>query len=302
MKNSIFKIIFVCAALCAASCTLNIKPYFATEGVTLDMDVLRVGAGFCHVKVDVKAFDGTSDEAWYLIGVCPEEDCRKSEKEFMDWAVEVSYAEYKEWREKYKDGFMVADFASHSLKYGNTETFFNYLEPGHEYRVFCFVMNPETEKPVGKLYSEKIRTGERSLLNINFDYRIKDYWDYVYPKDRKSGKLVSDVPWVAMTADSLDVRGSGAATPSEYFISRYDSKIRNKSLRILYGMYAYNNDGIGDIGEAVCFEEGHTYYTSIATFDNWLGDYAYYKFTWTGIGMEILLTEKDSTDGDWTKN
>lgn len=301
MKNIIFKIILACAALCATSCLMNIKPYFATEDVTLDMKVLRVGAGFCHVNVEVKAFDGLSDEAWFFLGICPEEEYSKfkSDVEFMDWAVKGAKTEYDEWKKKYGNDFMVADFASHSLKYGNTETFFNYLEADTDYRVFCFVMNPETEKPVGDLYKEKIHTEYFSKLDVCFDYRIKDHWDYIYPKDRTSGKLISDVPWVAMTADSLDVRRSGVEAPDEYFVAKYDEQIADKSLRILYGMYAYNNDGIGDMGNAVCFEEGHTYYTSIATFDGWLADYAYYKFTWTGPGMEILLTEEDDCYGDW---
>lgn len=299
MKNIIFKIILACAALCATSCIMNIKPYFATEDVTLDMKVLRTGAGFCHVKVEVKAYDGTTDEAWYFLGIYPEEECPKSDEELMNLAVKEAKAEYDQWKKKYDDSFMIADFASHSLKYGDAETFFNYLEADSDYRVFCFVMNPETEKPVGKLYSEKIHTEYFSKLDVCFDYRIKDHWDYIYPKDRKSAKLISDVPWVAMTADSLDIRRSGVEAPDEYFVAKYDEQIADKSLRILYGMYAYNNDGVGDMGNAVCFEEGHTYYTAIATFDGWLADYAYYKFTWTGPGMEILLTEEDDCYGDW---
>lgn len=300
-KNIITKILLACAALCAASCMLNIKPYYATDYVTLDMKVLRVGAGFCHVKVDVKAFDGTTDEAWYMLGICLEQECPAGDQQLMDWAVRNAKIKYDAWKHEQEKGdpVVIADFASHSLKYGDTETFFNYLESDNDYLVYCFVMDPETEKPVGKLYKEKIRTNYASMLNVNFDYRVKGYWDYVYPKDRTSGKMVSDIPWVAKTADSLDIRRSGAEIPYDYFMDNFNKKIEDKSLRILYGMYAYNNDGIGDLGEAVCFEEGHTYYTFIASFDGWLADFAQYKFTWTGPDMEIVLTQKDDCYGDW---
>lgn len=303
-KNIITKILLACAALGAASCMLNITPYYATDGVVLDMNVERVGAGFCHVKVDVKAYDGTTDEAWYMLGVCLEKDCPASDQQLMERAVRDAKTEYEAWRREQEKGnpIVIADFASHSLKYGDTETFFNYLEPDNDYVVYCFVMNPDTEKPVGKLNKKKIRTSYMSKLNVNFDYRIKGYWDYVYPKDRTSGKMVSDIPWVAKTADSLAIRQSGAQSPNAYFMDIFDRKIEDKSLRILYGMYAYNNDGVGDMGEAVCFEEGHTYYTFIASFDGWLADFVQYKFTWTGPDMETVLTQKDDCHGNWNED
>lgn len=301
-KNIITKILLACAALCATSCMLNIKPYYTTDDVTLEMKVAKVGAGFCHVKVDVQAYGGISDEAWYLLGVSPEQDCPKADQEFMDWAVRNAKEKYQVWRQEQEKNnpVIIADFASHSLKYGDTDTFFNYLEAGSDYVVYCFVMDPETEKPVGKLYKEKIRTEYVSKLNVDFDYRIKGYWDYIYPKDKKSGDLVSDIPWIAKTADSLDIRKSGVEIPYEYFMNIFDKKIEDRSMRILYGMYAYNNDGLGDMGEAVCFEQGHTYYTFIATFDGWLADFAQYKFTWTGPDMQIVLTQNDNCYGLWS--
>lgn len=280
---------------------LNIKPYYTTDDATLEMKVVRFGAGFCHVKVDAQAYGGFSDEVWYFLGTSLEQDCPKDDQQLMDWAVRNAKEKYEAWRKEQEksDPIVIADFASHSLRYGDTETFFNYLESDNDYLVYCFVMDPETEKPVGKLYKEKIHTSYFSDLNVDFDYRIKGYWDYIYPKDKKSGDLVSNIPWIAKTADSLDIRKSGAEIPYDYFMDIFDRKIKERSMRILYGMYAYKNDGIGDLGEAVCFEKGHTYYTFIASFDGWLADFAQYKFTWTGPDMEIVLSQKDDCYGDW---
>lgn len=278
-----------------ASCSM--LPYYETEGVTLDLTVIQTGAGYCQVGVR------PSENAFCLIDVEKAEkgiDPMSRKQHYMQNALERKRSEYDQWKkdvQKYHDGF-IADFPSHSLQYGETEMFFNYLEADTDYWVYCFVVDPVTEKPVGDLYCQSIHTKAQSIHRLTFDYRLKGTWDYVYPKNAE-GRLVSNVPYTYDIADSLDIRKSDAADPMEYFIRKYHEAMAKKNVEFLYGMFAYNNDGFGSTGSEACFEVGHTYYTAIGTVDGSLGSFTSYKFKWTGPKMEAVMTEKDNTKGQW---
>ncbi|MDD5892439.1 MAG: hypothetical protein PUC72_07910, partial [Bacteroidales bacterium] len=137
-----------------------------------------------------------------------------------------------------------------------------------------------------------------------FKYRINDTWDYVYPLD-ETGKINPNIPWVGETIDSLVLRNEiNPVTPGYYFIDRMNILREDDSTNIFYGMYAHNNDGFGDGSSTTEFEEGHTYYTAMASFDGPIilegeyKNYAIYKFTWTK-GMKRVFTKEDDTLGAW---
>ena len=89
-----------------------------------------------------------------------------------------------------------------------------------------------------------------------------------------------------------------------YFIDRFTEISKDPDARILYGMYGYKNDGYGDGFTNTLFEEGHTYYTGIASFDGPLiysGEYrnvCIYKFTWSE-NLKQLLTKEDDIYSNW---
>lgn len=284
------------AAVCLHSCSM--LPYYETEDVVLLMNVAQTGAGFCQVTVY------PSDNAFCYVDVRKAEkgvDPMNNKQQFMQDAIARERREYDKWKlniRKHHDGF-IADFPSHSLHYGKTDMFFNFLEPGTDYWVYSFVVDPVTEKPVGELYCQTIRTKTQSVHNLSFDYRLKGTWDYVYPKGA-DGRLVANVPYTYTIADSLELRKMGVSEPGEYFLMKYNEAMEEKNPQIiLYGMFAYNNDGFGSTGDEPGFEEGHTYYTGIGTVDGVLGSFTCYKFTWTGPKMEKVMTDKDNTKGQW---
>ena len=89
----------------------------------------------------------------------------------------------------------------------------------------------------------------------------------MYPLDA-TGRINPNIPWVGETIDSLVLRNEiNPVTPGYYFIDRMNILREDDSTNIFYGMYAHNNDGFGDGSSTTEFEEGHTYYTAMASFD-----------------------------------
>ena len=76
------------------------------------------------------------------------------------------------------------------------------------------------------------------------------------------------------------------------------------SPNIFHGMYAHKNDGVGDGTSTTRFEQGHTYYTALASFDGPLvlegamRNYSIFKFTWTP-GLQRKFSSEDDTLGAW---
>ena len=60
---------------------------------------------------------------------------------------------------------------------------------------------------------------------------------------------------------------------------------------IHYGVSVVYNDGY--LSEEA-FEEGHTYYTAIVSFDGFIGNNVIYRFVWTGEEMEAYFKQQQS--------
>lgn len=280
----------------------NPEAPYHTEDVSLKLEVKRVSAGFAEVHFT------TDKDAYYFADIEPARegiDPKELEFQFKSLALDHAYVEYVNWRYEhlYKGEELVAEFSSHSLQYGNTEKYFTGLTPDTDYWVFGFVVDPVSNRPCGDLIFQLIHTSESSRVKTFFEYRINDVWDYVYPKD-DAGELCFYIPWVGETVDSLVLREMGVAAPGRYFITRMQALQTQETPNVFYGMYAHKNDGEGDGTSDTKFEEGHTYYTALASFDGpivlegeWR-NYSIFKFTWTP-GMQRKFSASDNTLGAW---
>jgi hypothetical protein len=284
-----------------AACNPEVAAH--TEDVQITIDIEQVSAGFAQVSFS------TNKEAFYLISIQPTQegiDPQKIAKTFMLLSLDSAYVDYLYWRNKQLQQHIpfVADFSSHSLQYGDITHFFTLLQPNTEYWVYAFVVDPNTNKPAGKLFVETITTDSVSRIPLQFEYRIRGYWDYIYPVD-STGEVVSTIPWVCETIDSISIREGGWRVPGEYFFSRFKNVYYEEYDRILYGIYAHNNDGVGDGTSPTHFQEGVTYYTGMAALDAPLvfplprNIYNIYRFTWQGDSTNLYLTPVQSLDGSW---
>ena len=284
-----------------AACNPEVAAY--TEGVEISIDVEKVSAGFAQVRFS------TNKEAFYLISIQPTQEGvnpEKIAKTFMLLSLDSAYADYLYWRNRQLQQHIpfVADFSSHSLQYGDIKHFFTLLQPCTEYWVYAFVVDPRTNKPAGKLFLETITTDSVSTMPVQFEYRIDGAWDYIYPID-STGEIISNIPWAAETMDSITIREGGWRVPGEYFFDRFKKVYYEDYERILYGIYAHKNDGVGDGTSATHFEVGKTYYTAMAALDAPLvfplpkNIYNVYRFTWTGEDMDTVFTPQNSMLGEW---
>ena len=276
-------------ALCATSCRLE-EAQWETEDVSITMQVGAVSAGFIECQFT------TSKDAYYLIDCVPvdkESHPYDYQKQFMTLAIDSAYINYLQWRywlleagESY-----IAPFASHSLQYGEVDKIFTNLKPGSDYWVYAFVVNPETQKPTGKLYLQTVHTADKSIYNVHFDYRVRDVYDYIYPINDKDGSINYYFPYLAATRDSIWLADEYGATPEVYFkelfhvYSEYDL-----TEMVRYGVHVTKNDGYNS-DEA--FQKGHTYYTAITSYDGFMGNNVIYKFTWTGEDCNLYFTDED---------
>lgn len=291
---------------CMVSCDPQAISY--TEDVQITLTVENVSAGYAEIKVT------TNKEAFYLLSIQPVREGINPQdiaKTFMILALDSAYLDYLYWRNDKLQSMTpyIADFASHSLQYGATDRYFNFLTPDTDYWIFAFVVDPKTNKPAGKLFLETIHTQKESNLSIDFQYRVRGYWDYIYPKD-SLGNIVSDIPWIGKTIDSVDLRklmpnNGPDDIPGVYFINMFTEICnRNDYSQILYGIQAQNNESTHD-GSSKRFEVGHTYYTGMAIIDGPLSKqtdknmFDIYRFKWMGDSTELYFTKEQSTDGGW---
>lgn len=276
-----------------ASC--NPESPWVTDNVTIEIVEETVSAGYAEYTFK------PSRDAYYLIACVPvkeDENPLEHPKQFMMLALDSANTEYILWRNGLlKEGeFNIAPFASHCLQYGPVTHFFTNLTPNTEYWIYAFVVNPETLKPAGKLFIETVKTTAESVMDIHFDYRVRGIWDYVYPLN-PDGKIVNKFPYLASTVDSATLTDIwGGISPEDYFNDLFTTidEIKDESA-VHYGVTVVKNDGSGT---SIPFEEGHTYYTAIVSYDGFMGNNVIYKFTWTGEDFEAYFTDEDNIATD----
>lgn len=294
--------LFAFLAIAFSACDPQVEAN--TINVNITVDIKKVSAGY--IKVDFT----TNKKAFYLTGIHPVRkeigNIQNYAKQFMLLALDSAYVDYLYWRNQQLQDLIpfIADFASHSLNYGNTNQYFTLLQPNTEYWVYAFVVDPTSNKPSGSLFIETITTLETSSTPVFFEYRIEGKWDYVYPKDIE-GNIDSHTPWVGETIDSITLREQNWRVPGEYFFDRFKNVYNRDYDRILYGIFAHKNDGSEDGVSNTLYEVGKTYYTAMAALDAPLifplpdSIYNVYRFTWMGDSTELYFTPADCTGGAW---
>lgn len=301
MKNRV--LVYVLFAMALVACKTE-APYKLDADTVIKIDIRQVSAGFAEGEF-------TPDrEAYYLVSidkVVPDINPMAYSKQFMQLALDSAYKEYISWRYNLLalgvPVHQIATFKDHALQYGSSHYFANYLDPNSDYWVYAFAVNPETNKPVSKLFMETIHTKEKSEVPCRFRYRIKDYWDYVYPIDTITGDILPNFPYAVATIDSVSLRKvladwpEAMQYPANFFVDSLQKllKKRDYNARILYGVYAHNNNGVGDGTSDTEFEEGITYYTGMGGVDGGLveGQNGIYKFTWHE-GMDTVFEPKQT--------
>lgn len=287
-------VLIPCSLLLTPSC--NPDAYWTTQDVTIGITPLTVSAGYIECSFS------TNKEAYYLVACVPAKEgydptLPENQKPFMSLAIDSAEMEYINWRYSLLQSgeFNIAPFSSHALQYGNITKFFTNLTPGTDYWVYAFVVNPDTQKPSGKLYLQRLTTTESSIVDVHFEYRVKGVWDYIYPLN-PDGKINNHFPYMAATVDSLALPVLDYISPEDYFSDLFLTQAELKDPHyIRYGVQVVKNDGWDSY---VAFEEGHTYYTAIVSFDGFIGNNVIYKFTWTGDDYEAYFTDEDSIASD----
>ena len=286
-------ILMAVVALCATSCSPEAK--WEVNDVAIQMDIQTVSAGFAICEFS------TNKDAYYLIDCVPvkagADHPYDQAKQFMTMAIDSAYIEYLQWRYwLLEEGeFNIAPFSSHALEYGTVQKVFTNLAPGSDYWIYAFVVNPETLKPVGKLNLQTIHTSDTSLYNVHFDYRVRGRYDYIYPINEEDQSINFYFPYLAATRDSAMMAEMGYPAPEYYFDELFTtiSLMDNKDA-VRYGVNVTKNDGFNS---DEYFEEGHTYYTAIVSYDGFMGNNVIYKFTWTGEDCDLTFTDEDNIAG-----
>lgn len=271
-------------------CSCNPEAKWETSDVIITMSPHTVSAGYIECSFS------TNKDAYYLVACVPVEagyNPLDHQKAFMTLALDSANMEYINWRYYLlKEGVSsIAPFSSHSLQYGDVDHFFTNLTPNTDYWVYAFVVNPKTLQPTGKLFLQTLTTAKESIVNVHFEYRVRGFWDYIYPLDSTGVNINKRYPYVAATRDSLEIDAEGIS-PEEYFtnwvldIIKYDL---TNNLR--YGVQVVENDGVDSY---LRFEAGHTYYTAITGFDGECSDNVIYKFTWTGEAYEHYFRQDEA--------
>lgn len=269
----------------------NPEAQYETKDVAITISPSTISAAYIECSFT------TDKEAYYLIACEPAQpgvNPMEHQKPFMMLALDSANTEYIMWRyDQLTAGeFNIAPFSSHCLQYGNIDHFFTNLIPDTDYWIYAFVVEPEKIQPAGKLFMQKVRTQKTSVVDVHFEYRIRGYWDYIYPLN-PDGKINNHFPYLAATVDSLTlVDYWGGISPEQYF-SEYFQAIAdvNAKDQIRYGVQVVYNDGYNT---DELFELGHTYYTAIVSFDGFIGNNVIYRFTWTGEEMEAYFKPTQS--------
>lgn len=296
-----YVVLLAAVGLCA--CDPNAKAY--TKRIEIDINVQNISAGFVQVEFS------TNREAFYLVSMQPAKEGinpHEIAKTFMLLALDSAYLDYLRWRNEELQNLVpfVADFSSHSLQYGTTNRTFCYLQPDTDYWIFAFGVDPESNKPFGQLFLKTVTTKQKSVLTMDFQYRVRGEWDYVYPRDT-AGEIISDVPWIGLTVDSALLRDEGECrVPGEYFVQAFQAYYGIKmDQMIFYGVVAHQNNGDYGGTAGTKFEEGHTYYSAFAILDGPISFpppetmYDIYRFTWHGDSTNLFFTHEDCTHGAW---
>ena len=306
--------------------TNKIHIFLAAVGILMftscDPDVLAISGK--EVKIDIRAgvissgfmqfTFSPSRDGYYHIGIvraeeAPDSTSPASVKSFMALQLDRAYAEYMDWRVSLLEQNVqpVAEFPTHSLQYGAMEYNFTLLKPDTKYMVYAFPVNAKTNKPDGRLFTCFVSTEPKSSFeDLQFEYRVRGYWDYVYPVHKShqsdSYELMSFVPWVGATVDSLNLVERNYGSPKAYFNETFTEYVLYEEReRIHFGIDVRNNNGFNSGTSTTVFQTGHTYYTGLTLMDGYLSQetLSIYKFRWENDSTQYFFTDSLKLATEW---
>lgn len=271
--------------LCLTSCDPDAKYY--TKKVSIKIEQKRKSLSY------VEAEFTTNKEAYYYMNILPDSNTeyvnlmRKNPKQFMSLMIDSAYVEYVEWRYSFlKSGVTtVADFASHSLRYGPVKKFFQDLKEGSKYHLFAFAVDPSSNKPIGNLYTLDVETLTHQTVNIHFNARVSGNWFYIYPLDEK-GKVIDYSPYVWSYIDEQLFEEMYQKDPTKFLKRWIYGNEDEEPIDITANFTSMGIDVDNDNDEHI-LEKGMICYIIIASLDGGINKVTEYKFTYNGPETEI---------------
>lgn len=264
--------------LIAAGCTTKSK--YHLFGVKFDIDVNEVTRGYIHVNFR------PSTVAHYVTGcmkVNDDYDPVEKSEQFMTLMVDSLYQDYLKWRYDYLKNQIdyIADFASHSLQYGDSEKYFQDLEPDTDYWVYAFVVDPYSKEPFDDLWLLTVHTDSLAAYRAWFDTRFQGNYLYLYPREYEGGPILEDIPYTAAILDSLEVMYS-YTDPGEPFIDKLNAYSDHvfevaKKFDILE---TFSYTGVRQVEFGNSWASGNSYYIFMAEIQGDLCNRAYYRFVY----------------------
>ena len=301
-------ITLVSLALCMLTACNPEANAVSGDHVKIDIYTNVVSSGYMQVTFRPNA------DAYYHVGIvpidqAPDTSSAISVKNFMQQQLDRTYADYLNWRPLLlEEGVStIAEFATHSLQYGSDKYYFTFLVPDNEYMIYAYAVDAKTNKPDGKFASLFIRTERTSMFeDLQFEYRVRGYWDYVYPAyqltDDAAPEVLTWVPWAGASVDSATLAESDYTNPKEYFMDLFDEyTLYKQNNYIHFGIDVRNNNYYTPGTSETIFEEGHTYYTGLSLMDGYLSDSTLYiyRFRWENEQTQLYLTAKDALTTEW---
>ena len=217
--------------------------------------------------------------------------------QFMTLMVDSLYIDYLDWRYDYlkNQEDYVADFASHSLQYGDSEKYFQNLRPDTDYWIYAFVVDPGTKEPFDQLWLTTVHTGSEAAFRAWFDTRVQGSYFYMYPRDGENGEILETVPYTGGIVDALDlVEDIPWPLDIEGKLDKYSE--RAYDLAVDYGILSnITYTGVKQIDYAGRFKTGHIYYIIIGELQGGIVNRAYYRFTYdpSAHTQEVALVKRD---------
>ena len=285
-------LVFAALLFMLAGCKTESKYHLL--GVKFEIEVSSVTKGYIHT------YFYPSTVAYYVTGCMPVNDnydpINKS-RQFMTLMVDSLYIDYLDWRYDYlrNQEDYIADFASHSLQYGDSEKYFQNLQPDTDYWVYAFVVDPGTKEPFDKLWLTTVRTDSLSTCRAFFETRVQSSYFYMYPRESEGGEILGSVPYTGGIVDALDLM-EAFPLPLDFEgkLDKYSERAYN--LAVDYGILDdITYTGVKQINYAGRFKNGHTYYIIIGELQGGIYNRAYFRFVYNSSDytQEVALVQRD---------
>lgn len=253
-KSSVIAILaFAIAAGSAISC--SDKAEFISGYTPIKISVENNAIRATQLKVSIEP---ENDKVYYFCDVVEKSvhTPGQGDLRFMQLTLDSLYRDYIDWRYQLlrENANYVAPFSSHCLSYGKDYRIFLNLKPNTNYYVYAYCVNPETNQPIGGLYTLPIKTTEVKPSTMTFTWERKGTHVAVTPSNDEE-LYIWDVVEEEMLTEWYD------SDPEEYLKEYVEAYIAMDMLRddICQSITGFNFDYM--------FQEGGTYYFIVAGYD-----------------------------------